>query len=173
MVSPEFQNHITPFQRWILLKFHQNPKQSITATDLITTCCITAMDDDFNKRDALTDILELENAELITRSDDFVEGAEGVEREYGVIYASTIDGIIFAKKMMKPILDAMNKKEFESALQKLDDPQALKFIETLYRDPNKTNQITRLYELAEYGLSNISAFGKLWNVFHQAVELLK
>ena len=100
---------LTPFQRWVLLKFHQQQKTAFSVTDLITSCCVTAMDATFNKNTGLQDISQLEHADLIGLADRIDESAE---RDYGHFYLSTIDGIIYAKKMMKPILDAMNKDDW-------------------------------------------------------------
>lgn len=168
MVYAKSPDKLSPFQKWVILRFHQDPKNPITDVDLVTGCCITAMDASFKKEIALKDLQDLTNMQLIRIDNTY----STVEPGFGAIHRSTIDGIIYAKQMMKPILDAMNKKDFETALQKLDSPEALQFLQRMFGSPGISQQ-QKLSELAGFGLGNINAFTKIWELVVHTVNLLK
>jgi len=118
------------FQKWVLLKFHQNQEPSIFDAHLITGCCITAMDEKFNKDVGRHELEQLAAWGFIRQGETNQKFEEG----FGKQYFSTIDGIIFAKKVMKPILDAMSKEEFAETIKQLDSSEAIVTMEQLFHD---------------------------------------
>jgi len=145
------------FQKWVLLRFHQSQNQALVDADLITGCCITAMDQKFNKDVGRNELAYLEKYGFIREG----EIVEKYEEGFGKQYFSTIDGVIFAKKIMKPILSAMNKEEFAETIKKLDSSEARLTMEQMFRDSKARPQQEILGRLADFGLRNISGFSKL------------
>jgi len=101
--------NLTLFQKWVLLRFHQAQNTPIVDANLITGCCITAMNEDFNKQTGLSELEALETWGYIRNTGN---PQPNFEEGFGQQFSSTIDGVIFAKKLMKPVLDAMKKAEF-------------------------------------------------------------
>jgi len=116
------------------------------------------MNEDFNKKTGLTELTELKSWGLIRSVEvpltRFEEG-------FGQQYSHTIDGVIFAKKLMKPILDAMKKQEFQETIKKLETAEAISTMELMFRESKSQPQQEILNKLAEFGLRNISGFNQL------------
>jgi hypothetical protein len=167
MVIVKAPGLLSPFQKWVILRFHQEPQNNITDVGLVTGCCITAMDASFKKETALKDLEDLVLMQLIRASGR----QQSDEIGFGRTFHSTVDGIIYAKQMMKPILDAMNKKDFENTLQKLDNPEALQFLQSLFRTGG--TQQDKLSQIANFGIGNINGFTKIWELVIHTVNLLK
>jgi len=91
--------NLSLFQKWVLLRFHQNQDSPIIDAHLITGCCITAMNEDFNKQTGLSELAALNTWGYIRNTGDL---QPNFEEGFGQPYSSTIDGVIFAKKLMSP-----------------------------------------------------------------------
>jgi len=165
MAEPLKVKDLTLFQKWVVLRFHQSQRSEIPDEDLITGCCITAMNDDFNKETAKKELQQLEESEYIKAAGQ----KEGFESGFGQHYISTIDGVLFAKKIMKPILTAMNRSDFESAIKNLDSSEATYTMQKIFSDSKAQSQISILSRIADFGLQNMGAFSKLLDLVVQHV----
>jgi len=150
--------NLSLFQKWVLLRFHQSQDSPIVDAHLITGCCITAMNEDFNKQTGLKELVELKSWGYIRHEGNL---QPKFEAGFGQPYSSTIDGVIFAKKLMKPVLDAMKKDEFAETIKKLETPEAIATMQQMFHDSKSQPQQTILNKLAEFGLHNISGFNQL------------
>lgn len=146
------------FQKWVLLRFHQETVTPIVDALLITGCCITAMNENFNKQTGLHELAELSAWGYIRPTGN---PQSKFEEGFGQPYTSTIDGVIFAKKLMKPVLDAMKKDEFAETINKLETPEAITTMQQMFHDSKSQPQQSILNRLANFGLQNISGFNQL------------
>ena len=69
--------------------------------------------------------------------------------------------MIFAKKLMRPILSAMNKEEFNETIKKLDSSEARTTMQQIFNSSKTKSQQESLSDLANFGLRNISGFTKI------------
>jgi len=155
------------FQKWVLLRFHQSQDTPIVDAQLITGCCITAMNEDFNKQTGLSELAALVTWGYIRNTGDV---QANFEEGFGQPYSSTIDGVIFAKKLMKPVLDAMKKAEFAETIKELETAEAMSTMQQMFHDSKTQPQQTILNKLAEFGLHNISGFNQLLTLVAEHVQ---
>jgi len=150
--------NLSLFQKWVLLRFHQDQRNHIVDAQLITGCCITAMNEDFNKQIGLVELDALKTWGYIRSAGN---PQANYEEGFGQPYSSTIDGIIFAKKLMKPVLDAMKKEDFVETIKKLETPEAIATMQNMFHESKTQPQQHILQKLSEFGLRNISGFNQL------------
>jgi hypothetical protein len=153
---------LTLFQRWALLHFHEYPNGKITGFDLLNECCITAIDDTFNRNTVVSGLNELAEMKLIEQRKPELDIEKTDDPDLKKTYHSTIDGIIYAKKMMKPIMGALNPEDFDRILQKMSGSQKSKVaLEQIMHASVTKSQNGTIKSLAEFGLGNISSFTQL------------
>lgn len=162
MVYVEEPHMLSSFQRWALIYLH-NIEDSRSVMQILKACCITAMDQNFEKKDVIEGLAKLEKMELIGKIPDFPNRAIDntiIEKDLEVRYRSTADGIIYTKKMLKPVLNLVDKGGLEKIAQKLDTKTG-SWIGKLINNAKDLTQQEIVQEIVKYGLGNIDGLSKL------------
>lgn len=160
MVYVEPPHLLTSFQRWALLHLHEVQNGS-TGFQILKECCITAMTDNFQKKDVVDGLTKLEKLELISKRPIF-QTDQMKDSELAGLYDITADGIIYTKKMLRPVLDLVGKEgNVEKIAQKLNDGKTKSWLLDLAKSAQKMTQQQVLETIIKYGLGNISGLSQL------------
>jgi len=165
LVYAESPHLLSSFQRWALIYLH-NKEDARSAMQILKDCCITAMDERFEKRDVTEGLTNLEKMGLIsTIPDSFGELIEPrmQKGELSTKYTITADGIIYTKKMLKPILNLIDSGDVEKIAQKLD-VKTNSWISKLIDSAKDLTQQQIVQEIAKYGLGNIDGLSQLLEI---------
>lgn len=161
MIYAEPPHTLTPFQRWALLHLH-NSETSSSGLSILKACCITAMTDNFQKKDVVEGLTRLEKMGLIRKNQVTTRNPSQTEPELSELYSITGDGVIYTKKMLKPILDILGDSErAEKIAQKLSDGKTKSWLRNILKSSAGMVQQQILERIIAYGLGNISGLAQL------------
>lgn len=167
MVFIEPVHVLTPFQRWALLHLH-NSEASSSGLDILKSCCITAMTDNFQKRDAVDGLARLEKMGLIRKASSSHRNSVPADPELAELYMITGDGIIYTKKMLKPVLDMLSDTtKAEKIAQRLSDGKTKSWLHGLLKSSTSLVQQQILERIISFGLGNIMGLGQLLEVLRK------
>ncbi|MCV0410700.1 hypothetical protein [Nitrosopumilus sp.] len=163
MVYADPPHLLSSFQRWALIYLHDK-EESRSAMQILKDCCITAMDERFGKKDVTEGLYNLTKMELIKvvpkNLNDIIGAGSKPEGELSEKFNITADGIIYTKKMLKPILSLIDNGNIEKIAQKLD-PKTDSWIKRLIDNAKNLSQQEIVQEIAKYGLGNIDGLSNL------------
>lgn len=152
---------LSSFQKWTLLQLNRS-KSSQSGIEILKECCITAMDNNFQKKDAVTGLDKLEKMALIRKKRTALLLSEVPDPELSGVYDITADGIIYTKRMLKPVLDLLDdEKNIEKIAQKLNDGRTKSWLIELGKSAKSSIQQTILEKIITFGLGNISGLTQL------------
>jgi DNA-binding PadR family transcriptional regulator len=161
VVYIESPNLLTPFQRWALLHLHSSETSS-SGLDILKACCITAMTDNFQKKDATEGLAKLEKMGLINKKQSMLKNSVQADPELSDFYSITGEGVIYTKKMLKPVLDLLSDSEkVEKIAQKLTDGKTKSWLRNVLKSSASMVQQQVLERTIAYGLGNISGLSQL------------
>lgn len=161
MVYVDLPHTLTSFQRWSLLHLHN--VNGNNGFNILKACCITAVTDNFQKKDVVDGLKKLEEMELITiNPPDNTQSDSRPDRELSGFYAITADGIIYTKKMLRPVLDLIiNEENVERIAQRLNDGKTKSWLVSFANKMTNATQQKVLDGIIDYGLGNISGLSQL------------
>lgn len=160
---------LTPFQRWTLLHLH-NSEAGSTGLGILKACCITAMTENFQKKDAVEGLAKLEKMGLVSRRQPAIRNPAHADPELSDSYFITADGVIYTKKMLKPVLDLLGDPErAEKMAQRLSDGKTKGWLRTMAKSTSGIIQQQILERIIVYGLGNISGLGQLLDLLRKSM----
>lgn len=160
---------LSPFQRWALLHLH-NSETSSSVLSILKSCCITAMTDNFQKKDVTEGLARLERMGLIRKVQPPSKGVAQDEMDLSDLYSITADGVIYTKKMLRPVLELLADPErTEKIAQKLTDGRTKSWLRSALKYSASTVQQQVLERIITYGLGNISGLGQLLEILRKGV----
>ena len=160
---------LSPFQRWALLHLH-NSETSSSVLSILKSCCITAMTDNFQKKDVTEGLARLERMGLIRKAQPPSKGVAQDEMDLSDLYSITADGVIYTKKMLRPVLELLADPErTEKIAQKLTDGRTKSWLRSALKYSASTVQQQVLERIITYGLGNISGLGQLLEILRKGV----
>ncbi len=163
MIYVESSGLLTSFQRWALLHLHESQNGS-TGLQILKSCCITAMTDNFQKKDVVEGLTRLEKMELIQKRSQF-SLEQAPDADLSCLYDITANGIIYTKRMLKPVLDLLsNDANAEKIAQKLNNGKTKTWLISFAKSSLKLTQQQVLEKIIGYGLGNISGLSQLLSV---------
>lgn len=131
---------------------------------ILKECCITAMDKFFEKKNVTEGLEELKKMGLVTQVtesfQDMLITRNQSKGELEIEFKATADGIIYTKKMLKPILSLVENGGIEKIAQKLD-PKTNSWTSKLIDRAKDLTQQEIVQEIAKFGLGNIEGLSKL------------
>lgn len=172
LVYTESAHVLTPFQKWTLLYLH-NSESSSSGLSILRSCCITAMTDNFQKKDAIDGLIRLEKMGLIKKSQGTPKNSVQTDQELSDLYSITGDGIIYTKKMLKPVLDLLGSSEkIEKIAQKLTDNKTRGWLRNVLKSSTSMVQQQIIERIISYGLENINGLSQLLEILRKNISPL-
>lgn len=161
---------LTPFQRWALLHLH-NSETGSSGLSILKACCITAMTDNFQKKDVIEGLARLERMGLIRKCHTSIKESVQVDPELADYYSITGDGVIYTKKMLRPILDLLGDSEkAEKIAQKLTDSKTKSWVRIILKSSAGMIQQQIIEKIIAYGLGNISGLTQLMETIRKNIQ---
>lgn len=167
MVFGDPPHMLSPFQKWALLHLH-NAEAGISGMNILKACCITAMTDSFQKRDVTDGLGKLERMGLVRRSQQSPKNTSQGDGEMSDLYTITVDGVIYTKKMLRPVLDLLaNPEGTERIAQKLADGKAKSWLRSSMKISSSLLQQQILERIVAFGLGNISGLAQILDLLRK------
>lgn len=131
------------------------------------------MTDNFQKKDAVEGLTRLEKMELIKKSQTILKNPAQTDPELSDLYSITGDGVIYTKKMLKPVLDLLTESEkVEKIAQKLTDGRTRGWLRSFLKSSTSMVQQQILEKIIAYGLGNISGLSQLLEILRKNIPPL-
>lgn len=125
------------------------------------------MTDNFQKRDVIEGLARLEKMGLIRKSQNLPKNL-GQEGELSDHYSITGDGVIYTKKMLRPVLDLLVSLEnTEKIAQKLSDGKTKSWLRVTAKSSAGLVQQEILERIISHGLGNIGGLGQLLEILRK------
>lgn len=152
---------LTLFQKWVLLYFHQNQYTTSKSHFLATNCCISAMNTSFDTDTVVRELEELTKLGLINHKERLSNEKHTLDSEY----ASSVNGLIQAKKIMKPVLDTLDKEQFYKVMSKLEGGRSKIALEQIVQGIERgESQSSLLSKFVNYALQHMTIFEKILDI---------
>ncbi len=140
--------------------------------NVLKACCITAMTDGFQKRDVIEGLGKLERMGLIRRGQPALKNAAQADSELSDFYFITVDGVIYTKRMLKPVLDLLSSPEnAERIAQKLADGKTRSWLRSTIKTSSGIVQQQMLEKIIAYGLGNINGLGQVMDLLRKGLSI--
>lgn len=164
MVSQTLPYLLTSFQRWALLYLHKKDEGD-SGLSILKECCITAITDNFQKKDVVDGLRKLVDMGLIKEISKATHDREYADYELAAKYIPTADGIIYTKKMLKPVLDLLvTGINMEKIAQKLTDGKTRSWLREVAKSASNTVQQKVIEMIIQFGLGNIGGLTQLLDI---------
>lgn len=161
---------LSSFQKWALLHLH-NSETGSSVLGILKACCITAMTDNFQKRDVTEGLARLEKMGLIRKCQN-VSKNTGQDGELSDHYSITGDGVIYTKKMLRLVLDLLASSDnTEKIAQKISDGKTKNWLRATSKSSAGLVQQEILERIIAYGLGNIGGLGQLLEIIRKNLHL--
>jgi hypothetical protein len=160
---------LTPFQRWALLYLHKKDEGD-SGLAILKECCITAMTDNFQKKDVVDGLQRLTEMGLIKQIQKVAYEQEYADYELAIKYIPTADGIIYTKRMLKPVLELLvTGANMEKVAHRLTDGKTKNWLREVGKSASNIVQQKVLEAIIQFGLGNIGGLTQLLETIRQLV----
>ncbi len=128
------------------------------------------MTDNFQKKDVIEGLARLEKMGLIRKNQQAVKNPAQTDPELADLYSITGDGVIYTKKMLRPVLDILGDSEkSEKIAQKLIDGKTRSWLRSALKSSAGMVQQQILEKIIAYGLGNISGLRQLLEILRKNI----
>lgn len=126
------------------------------------------MTDNFQKKDVTEGLARLEKMGLIKKNHPSIKNTGQADPELADFYTITVEGVIYTKKMLRPVLDLLGDSEkAEKIAQRLTDSKTKSWIRIVLKSSAGMIQQQIIEKTIAYGLGNISGLTQLLDLLRK------